>query len=85
MTNKEYLQSLPPEELVKTHHFNCPYGTITIAAEEKKGNRICPKNDILKTLKGPMEIGEFIFSGKQKTVCDECKIKWLSKERAEQI
>ena len=70
MTNKEYLQSLPPEELVKTHHFNCPYGTITIAAEEKK---------VL------MEIGEFIFSGKQKTVCDECKIKWLSKERAEQI
>lgn len=85
MTNEEYLQSLTIEELVKTRFFGCPYGTITITEEEKKGNHICPKNDILKTLKDPMEIGEFVFSGKQKAICDECKIKWLSKERAEKI
>ena len=81
MTNKEYLQSLPPEELVKTVYFGCPYSLILIAAEEKKGNNICPNNNTLKTLKGSKEIAEYVFSGKQKATCNDCKIKWLSEER----
>lgn len=36
---------------------------------------------LLKTLNSPREIAEFVFSGKQKNICDECKIKWLSEER----
>lgn len=52
-----------------------------IVAEEEKGNSVCRKNEVLKTLKDAKEIAGFVFSGKQKEICDECKIKWLSEER----
>lgn len=64
MTNREYLQSLMPEELVKTFYFQCPYSTIMIVAEEKKGHSVCRKNEVLKTLKDAKEIAGFVFSGK---------------------
>lgn len=51
MTNREYLQNLSPEELVKTWYFQCPYSKIIIASEESKGNYICRKNELLKNLK----------------------------------
>lgn len=81
VTNKEYLQSLTMEELVKSPYFSCPYGDIFIAAEEKKGNNICPNKDILRTLKSPEEIADYVFSGRQRSVCNDCKVKWLSEEK----
>lgn len=81
MTNKEYLQSLTPEELVKSFYFNCPYGDILIAAEEKKGNNICLNKEILRTLKSPEEIANYVFSRRQRNVCNDCKVKWLSEEK----
>ena len=81
MTNKEYLESLTPEELVKSIYFtNCPYGELYIQIQENKGNHICDKKIALSKMKTE-EVGDFVFSGKQKEICNVCKLKWLSEEK----
>lgn len=85
MTNKEYLKSLTPEELVQTYFFtNCPYGELYIQIQESKGEQICDKKIALSKMT-PEEIGDFVFKGKQKEVCTACKLRWLSEEREQKI
>lgn len=82
MTNKEFLEKLTPEELVQTRFFvDCPYGYIYKQMQEKNGNPICKKDKQLATLKGSKEIADFVFSGKQREICNACKLNWLSKEK----
>lgn len=82
MTNKEYLQSLSVEELVQTYYFTtCPYGEIYKKVQAEKGNIICKKDEQLATLKGSEQIADFVFSGKQKEICNACKLNWLNKEK----
>ena len=81
MTHKEYLEKLTIEELVKTRFFvDCPYGYIYKQMQEKNGTPICEKDKQLANLKDSKEIAEFVFSGKQKKICNECKLRWLDEE-----
>lgn len=78
MTNKEFLEKLTPEELVQTHYFvDCPYGYIYKTQQAEKGNPICKKDEELAKLNGSVQIAEFVFSGKQRAICNACKLNWL--------
>ncbi len=82
MTNKEYLQSLTSEQLVQTYLFTaCPYGEIYKKVQADKGNDFCKKDKLLTAMSGPSEIADFVFSGRQKEICNACKLEWLSKQR----
>lgn len=81
MTNKQYLLLLVPEELVCSPYFvDCPYTYIYKEEQKKKGIIICEKDEKLKELDGCEQIAEFVFSGKQRAICNACKLKWLSEE-----
>lgn len=81
MTNKEFLEKLTPEELVQTYLFtNCPYGELYIQIQENKGNHICNKKIALSKMKSEDVVG-FVSSGKQKAICNSCKLNWLSQAK----
>lgn len=81
MTNKEYLQSLTPEELVTSSFFEkCPYGELWIEIQKNKGVNICAKREALEKMNAE-DVADFVFSGKQKEICNACKLNWLSKEK----
>lgn len=75
MTNKEYLESLKVEELVQTIYFDCPYSLI-----ERQTHNLCKKDIELERLYNAEQIANFVFSGKQRKICNECKLSWLHKE-----
>lgn len=75
MTNREYLQSLTIEELVQTVYFDCPYSFL-----EREDINVCKKNAVVEKLNN-RQIVEFVFGGKQREICNQCKVKWLTAER----
>lgn len=79
MTNKEYIENLTPEELVQSVYFNCPYSFI-----ERSNPKECKKESRIRELRSSDEISVFVFSGEQKRICDECKLKWLQKDRVKE-
>lgn len=82
MTNKEYLESLSVEELVTSTMFiDCPYTYIYKKLQAEQGNTICQKDEDIKTMQNANQIADYVFSGRQRMVCNECKLKWLSAER----
>lgn len=76
MNNREYLESLSPEELVQTIYFDCPY-----SFKDRQDHNICKKNAFIEKLANGQQISGFIFSGKQREICNQCKVNWLSAER----
>lgn len=76
MTNREYLENLTTEELVQTIYFDCPYSFI-----ERQNPNICGKDAELNKLTNAGQIANFVFSGKQKKICNECKLNWLNSEK----
>lgn len=79
MTNKEYLEKLSMEELVQTVYFDCPYSFI-----DRQDYSICKKNAMIEKLSDEQQtrdfIFDFVFGGKQREICNQCKVKWLEKE-----
>ena len=81
MTNREWLRNLSDEELAESPYLCvCILGIITRERMRENGEP-CPHDRLLCA--GETNIAEFVFSGKSRAICAECKAKWLKSERKE--
>ena len=83
MTNGEWLRNLSNEELSKSPYFCICILGIIIREKMRENGEPCPYYRVLDAKN--TNLTEFIFSGKARAICAECKAQWLKSERKEDL